>query len=94
MDPLLLSGAVRVALEMVQEESELRLRVPAKDLTIWHSRFEEAHEGAALKLVADEEMATGACVLETSVGSVDLGVAAQLVEIERGFFDLLQQRPG
>jgi hypothetical protein len=25
---------------------------------------------------------------------VDLGVKAQLQEIERGFFDLLEQRPG
>jgi flagellar assembly protein FliH len=33
------------------------------------------------------------CVLETSVGRVELGVKAQLIEIERGFFDLLGQRP-
>jgi flagellar assembly protein FliH len=27
------------------------------------------------------------------VGRVELGVAAQLEEIEKGFFDLLHQRP-
>jgi len=27
------------------------------------------------------------------VGKVELGVSAQLSEIERGFFDLLQKRP-
>ena len=35
----------------------------------------------------------GECVLETRVGTVELGVKAQLEEIEKGFFDLLQQRP-
>ena len=38
-------------------------------------------------------MKAGECVLETSVGKVELGVSAQLEEIEKGFFDLLQQRP-
>jgi flagellar assembly protein FliH len=32
-------------------------------------------------------------VLDTNVGRVELGVSAQLEEIERGFFDLMQQRP-
>ena len=35
----------------------------------------------------------GECVMETSVGRVELGVAVQLEEIEKGFFDLLQKRP-
>jgi flagellar assembly protein FliH len=38
-------------------------------------------------------MARGECVLETSVGTVELGIEAQLGEIERGFFDLMQKRP-
>jgi flagellar assembly protein FliH len=46
-----------------------------------------------LKLVGDERLGVGECVLETNVGRVELGVSAQLEEIERGFFDLLQQRP-
>jgi hypothetical protein len=37
-------------------------------------------------------MNPGECVLEAHPGSVDLGVRAQLEEIERGFFDLLEQR--
>jgi flagellar assembly protein FliH len=38
-------------------------------------------------------MRTGECVLETNIGRVELGVSAQLAEIEKGFFDLLQMRP-
>ena len=44
------------------------------------------------KIVADEALAAGECLLETQLGSVDLGVRSQLAEIERGFFDLLEQR--
>jgi hypothetical protein len=32
-------------------------------------------------------MRLGDCVIETELGSVDLGIRAQLGEIERGFFD-------
>ena len=44
------------------------------------------------ELVADSEMQEGDAVLETRLGRVDLGVRAQLKEIERGFFDLLSHR--
>lgn len=37
---------------------------------------------------ADQEMHTCEAVLETKLGTVDLGVRAQLREIERSFFDL------
>jgi flagellar assembly protein FliH len=43
--------------------------------------------------VADERLQAGECVLETKLGTVELGVRAQLEEIERGFFDLLNHRP-
>jgi flagellar assembly protein FliH len=32
-------------------------------------------------------MLLGDCAIETDLGSVDLGIRAQLGEIERGFFD-------
>jgi flagellar assembly protein FliH len=48
---------------------------------------------SSLQIVADERLDTGECVLDTNVGRVELGVSAQLEEIERGFFDLMQQRP-
>jgi len=32
-------------------------------------------------------MRLGDCMIETELGSVDLGIRAQLGEIERGFFD-------
>ena len=52
-----------------------------------------ANGAGAVRVVSDEGMARGECVLETSVGTVELGIEAQLEEIERGFFDLMQRRP-
>lgn len=92
LDPLLLTGVVKVALEKVAKDSTVVLRVPASELERWREAF-AANQESALKLVSDERMGAGECVLETNVGRVELGVSAQLEEIERGFFDLLQQRP-
>ena len=92
LDPLLLTAAVRVALEKVAEDSAVVLRVPEEDVERWQGVIADEAE-SAVRLVGDERLAAGECVLDTSVGKVELGVSAQLAEIERGFFDLLQQRP-
>lgn len=90
MDPLLLTAAVRVALGKVAEDSSTVLRVPAGDAEMWRDVF---GSNDAVQVVGDEQMTAGECVLETNVGKVELGVSAQLEEIEKGFFDLLEQRP-
>jgi flagellar assembly protein FliH len=90
-DPLLLRGAVRVALQNVREESGVTLRVPEEQTEEW--RIITQGGQVVVSVVGDQRLAAGECVLETSVGRVELGVKAQLQEIERGFFDLLGQRP-
>lgn len=93
MDPLLLTGAVRVALGQLSESTQVRLRVPAGELDLWTEAIEHI-PNLALKpaVVAGQAMRLGDCVLETELGSVDLGVRAQLGEIERGFFDRTSRR--
>jgi flagellar assembly protein FliH len=93
LDPLLLSAAVRVALEKVAEDSTTVLRVPAAEAELWRGIFSAQAFESSVQVMGDERLGTGECVLETNVGKVELGVSAQLSEIERGFFDLLQQRP-
>lgn len=92
LDPLLLQGAVKVALEKVQENSAVRLRVPEGQKEQWSFILARAHQDGVV-IESDSRLQPGECFLETSVGRVDLGVKAQLEEIEKGFFDLLQQRP-
>jgi flagellar assembly protein FliH len=88
MDPLLLTGAVRVALGQLSASTEVRLRVPAGDLALWTEAIALLPNPAVKPaLVGDEGLRLGECLIETELGSVDLGVRSQLGEIERGFFD-------
>jgi flagellar assembly protein FliH len=88
MDPLLLTGAVRVALGQLSGTTEVRLRVPPAELELWIEAM-ALLPSLAVKpaVVAGEGMRLGDCVIETGLGSVDVGIRAQLGEIERGFFD-------
>ena len=92
IDPMLLAGVVRVALEKLAGASDVVLRVPADTVERWRTGLLVNPE-ISIQIVADERMSVGDCVLETNVGKVEFGVSTQLEEIERGFFDLLQQRP-
>ena len=88
MDPLLLTGAVRVALGQLAATSEIRLRVPAKEADLWKETIALLPKLTVKPLVVtDESMLLGECVVESKVGTVDLGIRSQLGEIERGFFD-------
>ena len=88
MDPLMLTGAVRVALGQLQGSTEVKLQVPAAELELWKTAI-ALIPNLALKptVTAGEDMRLGDCRIETVQGSVDLGVRSQLGEIERGFFD-------
>lgn len=92
LDPLFLAGVVRVALEKVAEDSRTVLRVPVSEIEMWREVFVMSPE-PLLQIVGDERLGTRECVLDTNVGRVELGISAQLEEIERGFFDLMQRRP-
>jgi flagellar assembly protein FliH len=88
MDPLLLTGAVRVALGQLSSSTRVRLLVPPAELALWTETILHMPKLAARpEVVAGEAMLLGDCTIETEMGSVDLGVRAQLGEIERGFFD-------
>jgi flagellar assembly protein FliH len=88
MDPLLLTGAVRVALGQLSGSTQVRLRVPPAELDLWSEAI-ALLPNLAVKpsVIAGEGMRLGDCMIETEMGTVDLGIRAQLGEIERGFFD-------
>ena len=88
MDPLLLTGAVRVALGQLSQTTQVRLRVPPAEFALWTEAIALIPNMADKPVViAGEGMRLGDCVMETELGSVDLGIRSQLGEIERGFFD-------
>ena len=94
VDPLLLAGVVRVALDKIAAGTSVRLRVHPDHVYAWHDFFSNQQEHRVVpELLGDSTLGMGQCVLETALGTTELTLEAQLAEIERGFFDLLAQRP-
>ena len=91
MDPVLLAGAARVALEQVADASDAVLHVAVSDVDRWNETLQPFSKGLSIK--ADEAILRGEALLKTRSGTVHLGVRAQLQEIEHGFFELLGCRP-
>jgi len=93
LDPLLLAGVVRVALDKMQDRTGVVLRVAADDVMPWQEMFAATEASERPNVIEDIRMQRGDCLLETKMGTVELGIGVQLEEIEKGFFDLLNRRP-
>jgi flagellar assembly protein FliH len=93
MDPLSLRGAVRVALEDMQQSATCVLEVATEKAEAWGRWLSGAGMLARVQIRSKEDAAPGHCRLEIGASTADLSVNTQLAEIERGFFDLLQSRP-
>jgi flagellar assembly protein FliH len=95
VDPLLLTGVLRVALEKISSNTNIRLRAHPSGIRVWREYFAQAHENFPVpELIEDPEIQPGRCILETELGATEIGLETQLKEIEQGFLDLLAQRPG
>ncbi|MBZ5642878.1 MAG: hypothetical protein LAO19_08985 [Acidobacteriia bacterium] len=95
VDPLLLTGVLRVALEKVGSNTSTRLRANPADIKVWREYFAQAREHFPVpELIGDPELEPSRCILETEIGTTEIGLDTQLKEIEQGFLDLLAQRPG
>ena len=94
VDPLLLAGVVRVALESLHEGTRVRLRTHPDEIKLWRGYFGQGNEILpAPEFIGDPSLAPGNCVLETELGATNIGLETQMKEIEQGFLDLLEQRP-
>lgn len=94
VDPLLLAGIVRVALEKIEGATAVTLRVHPQVAADWRRYLASRMEPENLPtIVEDPALEPERCVLETSMGTAQLGVELQLKEIEQGFMDLLAARP-
>jgi flagellar assembly protein FliH len=94
VDPMLLAGMVRVALERVGAAQNIRMRVHPSQIPAWREYFESAADIAQKpELSGDGSLDPNACELETEMGTTELNLETQLKEIEVGLFDLLAQRP-
>jgi flagellar assembly protein FliH len=93
VDPMLVAGLVRVAIEKLHNGSSVTVRVSAADAAKYRALLRDLESAYDISVVEDPQMSANNCVLETELGSADFSVEAQLKEVERGFFDLLALRP-
>lgn len=95
VDPLLLMGILRVALDRMEGATAVVLAVPAQQAAVWRNfLITRMSAGELPEIVEDPTMPLEQCQLRTSMGTADLGLEVQLKEIEKGLMDLLAARPG
>ncbi len=93
VDPTLVAAIVQIALGQLKEGSVASLRVPSNEGARWKEHFSTLNLLPKVVIVEDPDLQEGDCILETEVGNLNVSVDGQLKEIERGFFDVLAQRP-
>ena len=94
MDPLLLAGVIRVALDQMQAGTRIVLRTSPQSARTWAefcaNNLQEKH---VIDVVPDNNLKADRCILQAELGSTEISLDAQLQEIESGFFDLLRSNP-
>lgn len=94
VDRMLVAALVKVALEKLQHGTTATVRIRPEEVADWNRYFEGNTNGEIrLEVKPDPMVEAHHCILETDLGTTELGLDAQLKEIEQGFFDLLAQRP-
>jgi flagellar assembly protein FliH len=93
VDRMLVAALAKVAVENLQQRSHVVLRVAPEACAEWREFFAKHLTGTKVEILEDSQLEREGCLLETELGSADVGIEAQLKEIERGFFDLLAARP-
>jgi flagellar assembly protein FliH len=81
-------------LEKVSSATMVRLCVHPDQVQTWKEFLDRQNDMRRKpEILGDAAVVEGQCRIETSIGSADLSLDNQMTEIERGFFDLLAQRP-
>ena len=92
MDPLLLSGVVRVAIDQMQRGTRVTLRTSPDCVSPWNDFCANHLAGEQpVEVLPDAGLKSHECVLETELGTTEISLDGQLDEIESGFFDCLRQ---
>jgi flagellar assembly protein FliH len=90
VDRMVVAGLVKVMLEKLQQGTKVTVRVRPEAAESWRHYF---HDNSTVRILEDFSLQSTDCVFETEVGVAEVGLDAQLKEIEKGFFDLLAQKP-
>ena len=93
LDPTLLTALVRIALDRMQCNSVIRIRVAAENADLWR-KYGGGNEGSPQwEIFPDDALSPGDCIVETELGTANFGFDAQLRDVEESFAQLLSHRP-
>lgn len=93
VDPVLLRGVVRVALEDAQGGTTCVVEVAAQRQALWQEWLNNEGRGRA-EVRGVDDVPEHYCRVSLGLSHADLSTDAQLAEIERGFFDMLRKPAG
>ena len=92
LDPTLLVGLVRIALDRLGTERAARMRVAPTAADNWKRSLALGNLTETVHLIEDPTISADDCVVETECGCANFGFTAQLRDIEVIFSDLLARR--
>ena len=93
VDPLVLRGVARAALDRLSAGTTVRLHVPLVQAENWRRMLNEDPPRFPVEVVEDSSLSGQECRIETQLGNTHLSAENQLKEIEQGFADLLARAP-
>jgi flagellar assembly protein FliH len=91
-DPEAILGLVKAAFDKCNARETHRLMVAPADLAVIQEYAPRLGFPAGLEIRSDAKLARGSVVFETSRGDLDASIDTQLLEIERGFTDIIRRR--
>jgi flagellar assembly protein FliH len=86
IDPDALAGVIRVALERLDRQDTVRIRIRPEDAGPLR-RILEAKSYSDAPIVPDASLHSGSVLIETNAGVLDASLDTQLAEIESGLAD-------
>jgi flagellar assembly protein FliH len=93
VDRVVLAGVVRVALEKISGSSPVTLHVHPSAVHAWREYMAgQTLLGIVPGIIEDGSLRPEQLILKTANGSTELGIDAQLLEIDKGFSDLVRQK--
>ncbi len=93
VDPMLVAALVQIALGQLKDGTAACIRVRPEEVKGWQQHFSTLNLSANITVLEDDELEPKDCILGTELGSVNFSLEMQLKEVEKGFFDILAQRP-
>ena len=92
LDPTLLAGLVRIALDRFGADATATIRVAPGAAEMWRRSLCVGGLESRMQLVPDVHLSDDDCVVETESGAANFGFSAQLKDVEHSFSDLLARR--